>query len=157
MVSLKNSRGERYSIGQLGAQSGVNLETVRYYERVGLMPRPPRTRGGHRVYDGTHLKRLGFIRRSRELGFSLDEIRALLGLVDAGEYTCAEVRDLTLAHLEEVRRKIADLRRLERSLQGMADRCTGDKVPKCPIIDVLWRGLARDRRTARGTAAGLAK
>jgi MerR family mercuric resistance operon transcriptional regulator len=136
------------TIGQLAARTGVNLETVRYYERIGLMPVPRRTDGGHRVYDHAHLKRLGFIRRSRELGFSLEEIRSLLGLVDGGDYTCAEVRDLTLRHSADVRRRIADLRRLERSLKQMAAQCSGDTVPECPIIDVLWReaAAARDRR-----------
>jgi len=154
MAEIKDLRAERYSIGQLGDRAGVNLETVRYYERVGLMPKPPRTAGGHRVYYGTHLRRLGFIRRSRELGFSLQEVRVLLGLVDGGDYTCAEVRDLTLAHLADVRRKIADLKRLQRSLQGMAERCIGDRVPDCPIIDVLWKGIAQDRGGGgAGTAA----
>jgi len=153
MVVLKQSRAERYSIGQLGEQAGVNFETVRYYERIGLMPKPPRTSGGHRVYDRVHLKRLGFIRRSRELGFSLDEIRALLSLVDGGDYTCGEVRDLTLAHLAEVRGKIADLRRLERSLRAMADECTGDQVPECPVIDVLWEGMTRGQARGRTVPA----
>ena len=157
MAAIKVPRAERYSIGRLGARAGVNLETVRYYERIGLMARPPRTEGGHRVYDGTHLKRLGFIRRSRELGFSLAEVRALLGLVDGGNYTCAEVRTLTLAHLGEVRRRIADLRRLERSLDGMAERCTGEEVPECPIIDALWKGIARGSNAGRGAADGSAE
>jgi len=148
VAALKGSRAERYSIGQLGARAGAHLETVRYYERIGLMPGPPRSQGGHRVYDGAHLKRLGFIRRSRELGFSLDEIRALLGLVDRGDYTCDEVRDLTLAHLAEIRKKIADLRRLEWSLQRMAAQCSGDRVPECPVIDVLWDGIAQNWRAA---------
>jgi len=154
MAEIKDSRADGYTISQLGNWAGVNPETVRYYERVGLMPEPPRTAGGHRVYDGTHLRRLGFIRRSRELGFSLQEVCALLGLVDGGKYTCAEVRDLTLVHLADVRRKIADLKRLERSLKGMAERCTGDRVPDCPIIDVLWKGIAQDRGgRGAGTAA----
>lgn len=129
-----------YSIGQLAGHTGVHLETIRYYERIGLMPAPPRTRGGHRAYDWNHLKRLGFIRRSRELGFSIEEIRTLLRLVDGGNYTCAEVRDITLEHSVEVRHKIADLRRLDRNLREMAAKCTGDTVPECPIVDVLWRG-----------------
>lgn len=141
-------RHERLTIGRLAERSGVNLETVRYYERIGIMPEPLRTDGGHRVYKHEHLKRLGFIRRSRELGFSLEEIRSLLALVDGGDYTCAEVRDLTLQHSAEVHRKIADLRRLERSLKRMAAQCSGDTVPECPIIDVLWREAAasHDRR-----------
>lgn len=140
MEAVSQQRAAGYSIGQLAERTGVNLETVRYYERIGLMPVPPRTEGGHRVYDRTHLKRLGFVRRSRELGFSMQEIRALLRLVDGGNYTCAEVRDITLEHSVEVQRKIADLRRLDQSLKEMAAKCTGDTVPECPIVDVLWKG-----------------
>lgn len=130
---------------ELAKRTGCNLETIRYYEKIGLMPEPPRTAGGYRAYDGEHLKRLAFIRRSRELGFSLDEIRSLLRLVDGGDYTCSEVRDMTLEHCAEVRRKIADLRRLERSLKEMAAQCSGNTVPKCPIIDVLWRDASDAR------------
>src|SRR3546814_908405 len=79
-----------YGIGTLSGRTGVNIETIRYYERIGVMPKPPRSVGGQRVYDAGHLKRLAFIRRSRELGFSLDEIRALLRLVDGGDYPCGE-------------------------------------------------------------------
>ena len=125
---------------ELARLTGCNLETIRYYERIGLMPAPPRTRGGHRAYDWDHLKRLGFIRRSRELGFSIEEIRTLLRLVDGGNYTCADVRDITLEHSVEVRHKIADLRWLDRNSREMAAKCTGDTVPECPIVDVLWRG-----------------
>ena len=139
------------TIGRLAQSSGVNLETIRYYERIGLMPAPRRTEGGHRVYDRTHVRRLGFIRRSRELGFSLNEIRTLLSLVDGGDYTCAEVRDMTLRHLADIRSKITDLRRLERSLRDMAAQCSGDTVPECPIIDVLWREPSRVRLEARAT------
>lgn len=131
---------------ELAKRTGCNLETIRYYEKIGLMPEPPRTAGGYRAYHGEHLKRLAFIRRSRELGFSLDEIRSLLRLVDGGDYTCAEVRDMTLRHSDDVRRKIADLRRLERSLKQMAAQCSGDTVPKCPIIDVLWREASNPGR-----------
>ena len=124
---------------ELASRAGCNLETIRYYEKIGLMPEPPRTAGGYRAYDREHLKRLAFIRRSRELGFSLEEIRSLLRLVDGGDYTCSEVRDMTLAHCAEVHRKITDLRRLERSLKDMAAQCSGNRVPACPVIDVLWR------------------
>ena len=80
-----------FGIGELSQRTGVNIETVRYYEKIDLLPRPPRTEGGHRVYSGTHLKRLVFIRRSRELGFTLDEIRNLLGMFE-GVYACGEVQ-----------------------------------------------------------------
>ena len=122
--------------GELARQAGCNSETVRYYERVGLLPEPPRSAGGHRLYANDHLRRLIFIRRSRELGFTIDEIRNLLGLVEGG-YTCGEVRDATQAHLESIRRKIADLRKMERTLAGTASRCEGGTVPDCPVIDAL--------------------
>ncbi len=128
------------SIGQLSTLTGVNIETIRYYERNGVMPRPPRTAGGRRTYDETFVKRLSFVSRSRQLGFSLDEIRSLLALVDDHEYTCAHVRELTLRHAAEARRKIADLRKLERTLKDMAAQCHGDRVPECPIVDALLEG-----------------
>jgi MerR family mercuric resistance operon transcriptional regulator len=124
-------------IGKLSDRTGVNIETIRYYERIGLLPSPPRTHGRHRSYDAGHLQRLTFIRRSRELGFSLDDIRALLAVVDSGDLTCATARELTLRHLADVRGKIASLKRLERALKQMSDACTPGRQPSCPIIDVL--------------------
>ena len=84
------------------------------------------------------MKRLSFVRRARALGFTLNEVRALLRLVDGGDYTCAEAESLTLAHLDDVRRKIADLRKLERVLKDMASQCDGGTVPECPVIDALF-------------------
>lgn len=127
-----------YSRGLLAKQSGVNAETVRYYEKIGLLPEPPRSKGGHRVYDQTHLQRLSFIRRGRELGFSLEEIQGLLDLVDTGHYTCAEVRNRTIIHLDDVQQKIRDLKKMERILEGMVAECEGATVPDCPIIDALF-------------------
>ena len=86
------------TIGKLSSQTGVNIETIRYYEKEGILPAPPRTEGGHRLYAEEHLKRLMFVRRSRELGFSLDEIRTMLDMVDGGNLTCAEVKNITLKH-----------------------------------------------------------
>jgi MerR family mercuric resistance operon transcriptional regulator len=140
MPSITSSRGPALTIGVLSRRTGVNIETIRFYERVGILPKPPRSAGGHRIYDQSHLMRLSFVRRSRELGFSLDEIRGLLQLVDGGRYTCAEVRAITLDHLADVRRKIADLRRLERTLTDVAGKCRGGKVPECPIIEALFDG-----------------
>jgi len=130
-------RAAGLTIGALSRRTGCNIETIRFYEKRGLVPVPPRTEGGHRVYGGEHLRRLGFIRRSRELGFALDEIRALLRLVD-GHHTCAEVQAVVLEHLASVRQKITDLQRLERTLSEVADRCTGDAVPECPIVEALF-------------------
>jgi MerR family mercuric resistance operon transcriptional regulator len=123
--------------GELAQRSGCNIETVRFYERLGLLPPPPRTAGGHRDYALEHLKRLTFIRRSRGLGFTLDEVRSLLTLVDGSDWTCAEVKAMTLEHLADIRRKIADLERLARILDDMAAQCEGGAVPECPIVDAL--------------------
>jgi MerR family mercuric resistance operon transcriptional regulator len=126
--------------GELAQRSGCNIETVRFYEKRGFLPPPPRTAGGHRHYAPEHLKRLTFIRRSRELGFTLDEVRSLLTLVDGSDWTCAEVRAMTLEHLADVRRKIADLERIARVLQDMAAQCDGGAVPACPVIEALSQG-----------------
>jgi MerR family mercuric resistance operon transcriptional regulator len=122
----------------MSRKTGVNIETIRYYERIGVMPRPIRTEGGHRAYNADQLKRLAFIKRSRELGFSLAEVRALLDLVDTGTYTCSEVHEMTTKHLAAVRKKIADLRRMESVLKDMAAECSQGDVPECPIIDALF-------------------
>ena len=126
------------SRGALARSSGVNGETIRYYEKIGLMPHPIRSSGGHRIYDESHLKRLSFIRRTRELGFTLKETRALLELVDGGEYTCAEVRDRTVVHLNDVAQKIRDLQKMQRTLDTMVSKCDGGLVPECPIVDQLF-------------------
>ena len=126
------------SIGKLSKQSGVNIETIRYYEKIGVMPAPGRSAGGFRIYGPDHLKRLSFVRRGRQLGFSLDEIRNLLRLVDGHGHTCAEVHALMLSHLAEIRRKLRDLRRLQRAMVEMAARCSGESVPECPIVDALF-------------------
>ncbi len=128
---------QHFGIGALSTRTGVNIETIRYYEREGLLPHPPRTAGGHRSYSEDHLKRLTFIRRSRELGFSIADIRGLLALVDGRSYTCGEVKALTLEHAESVRRKIFDLQRMEKMLVEIASGCEGGTVPDCPIIDTL--------------------
>jgi MerR family mercuric resistance operon transcriptional regulator len=128
-----------FTIGSLSRDTGCNIETIRYYERIGLMPKPPRSKGGHRLYEKDHLKRLSFIRRSRDLGFTLEEVRGLLRMIDGHDYTCDEVKVLTLNHLQEVQQKIADLRRLERVLKTMAAECEGGNIPDCPIIDALYR------------------
>jgi MerR family mercuric resistance operon transcriptional regulator len=131
---------QHFSIGDLSKRTGVNIETIRYYEKIEIMPVPPRTRGGHRSYGAEHAKRLLFISRSRSLGFSLQEIRSLLGIADGHDITCADVRKLTLRHAEEARRKIADLKKLERTLRDMAAQCHGNRAPDCPIVDTLFDG-----------------
>ncbi len=138
MSSITVSRGPALTIGALSKRTGANIETIRFYERIGILPKPPRSAGGHRIYSHDQLMRLGFVRRSRELGFSLDEVRGLLQLVDGGRYTCSEIKAITLDHLADVRRKIADLRRLEQTLAAVAGKCRGGKVPDCPVIEALF-------------------
>jgi MerR family transcriptional regulator, mercuric resistance operon regulatory protein len=112
---------------------------VRYYEKVGLLPTPPRTPGGHRSYDPAHVRRLRFILRARELGFSLEEIRELLRLAEERERPCAEVSTVAAAHLADVRSKIADLKRMERVLKDVVAQCGDGTLPECPLIETLFR------------------
>lgn len=132
-----DTSGKRLYRAALARQTSCNLETIRYYEKVGMMPEPPRTDAGYRVYDDRHVERLRFILRARELGFSLDDIRGLLALVDRGTQTCAEVKERTERHLADVREKIADLKRVERVLAETAAQCSGDEVPDCPVLEAL--------------------
>lgn len=133
-------------IGALSKRTGCHIETIRYYERIGLMPPAARSDGGHRLYGESQGRRLGFIRRTRELGFTLDQVRTLLTLVDGGRYTCAQVKHITVHHLDEVHRKIADLRKIERVLREMAAQCDGGTVPKCAVIDALFEQAYTRRR-----------
>ena len=141
-ANRKSSTETPLSRGEVAARAGCNIETVRYYEQVGLLPAPPRSEGGHRLYREGLVRRLLFIRRARALGFTLDEIRGLLRLVDGGSFTCAQVEQMARDHIREIRRKIADLRQLATALQTMAAQCGGGEVPECPIIDALFE--ARD-------------
>jgi len=123
--------------GALARATGCNLETIRYYETIGVMPDPPRDPNGYRSYGEDHVSRLRFITRARALGFSLDEIKGLLSLVDSHSQTCTEVEGVAAAHLRDVRDKIANLRRIEKALSATLAQCSGSNVPACPILDVL--------------------
>lgn len=131
-------RKHEVTIGALARMAGCRVETVRFYERAGLMPDPLRSEGGHRLYDREHLKRIVFIRRARKLGFTLREVGGLLALVDSGTYKCDQIKSRTLQHQPEIRCKIADLRRLERTLDKIAARCAGGEGQDCPILDALF-------------------
>ena len=130
-------KGSHLTIGELGRRTDTKVETIRYYEQVGLLPAPTRTPGNYRAYDTAHLKRLSFIRRSRELGFSIDQIRALLDLADQRERSCEAVDIIAKQHRGEVDRKIADLRALRRELDSMIDQCRHGTVAECRIIESL--------------------
>ncbi len=137
-------------IGELSKQSGTLVETIRYYEQVGLMPAPPRTQAGYRAYRPEHLQRLIFLRRSRELGFSIEEIRSLLRLAEQRSQSCTTVTRVATQHLDAVRTKVADLRRLERGLRILIDSCAGGQIADCKILDALTRVSANREGQPRG-------
>ena len=124
--------------GILAKITGCNIETIRYYEDIDLLGAIDRTSSGHRLYSPDDQARLRFILRARELGFSIAELRDLLGLVDSHNYSCGEVLQLTSNHLVSVRQKIADLKKLERTLANISAQCEGGDVPDCPIVDTLF-------------------
>jgi len=115
----------------------VHIETIRYYERIKMLTAPPRTAGGRRVYSERDRRTLGFIRRARDLGFNLDEIRALLDLDGSGRASCAEVREIASGHLAKVRAKLADLARLEAVLSETVGQCAANISPVCPVLGIL--------------------
>jgi len=121
----------------LADATGCNLETIRYYENIGIMPDPPRTAKGFRIYDNDLVRRLRFVMRMRGLGFSLKEVRGFLTLIDGGTQSCAQVLERTQTHLANVRAKIDDLQRIERALAETAAQCSGRDVPDCPVLDAL--------------------
>jgi Cu(I)-responsive transcriptional regulator len=125
------------AIGELGRRTGTKVETIRFYERIGLLAAPLRTAGNYRAYGPEHLSRLSFIRRSRDLGFSLDQVRALLDLSDDRSRSCQAVDAIAAQHLAEVDRKIADLQALRRELASMIDQCRCGTVAECRIIEAL--------------------
>jgi MerR family mercuric resistance operon transcriptional regulator len=133
----------RLPIGVLSKRTGCNIETIRYYEKIGLLAAPTRSAGGHRMYGTGHLMRLNFIRRARDLGFTLDDIRALLRLAGERDRSCGEARDLAAGHLADVEAKIADLKKMARVLKEMVARCADGTLPECPLIEVLFSSAPR--------------
>lgn len=127
-----------YSRGQLARATGVKGETIRYYETCGLLNAPARSAGGHRIYTEGHAGQLKFIRRCRELGFAISEIDGLLGLVVAQEKSCEQVRRATETHLSDVKNKIKDLRKMERTLKELIGQCDANSSPACPVIEALY-------------------
>lgn len=136
MSPVTISRARNFPIGELSRRTGVNIETIRYYERIGMLESVARTPAGRRAFSKADARRLSFVRRARELGFSLGEIRALLAL-EAQSDSCAEVRKIADRHLHEVRSKIADLRRLESILAETVARCADESSSACPVLDML--------------------
>ncbi len=131
---------ETLTTGQLAKQANVNLETIRYYERRGLLPEPPRNDSGHRRYPLDALRRTDFIKRTQSLGFSLKEISDLLSLKVGTGTTCADVKIHVEAKIKDVQEKIADLKEIEQALRRLADKCSGKgPIGQCPILEGLDR------------------
>lgn len=123
--------------GDLARRTGVNAETIRYFERIGVLATPQRTKAGHRAYDQNHVRALSFIRKAKGLGFSSAEVRAIVGLGGPGKANCGDVREIAAHHLEHVRNKIADLVEIERLLAMTIDRCSGRPDAECAVIDMI--------------------
>ena len=129
---------ESFSIGRLADLTGCRVVTIRYYEQIGILPEPDRSGGGHRVYDRSHLERLSFIRKARELGFPLEAVRSLLELAERrDDASCEAVDSIATARLAEVKAKIADLKALEGTLECLLSQCRHTTVDECLILDAF--------------------
>jgi Cu(I)-responsive transcriptional regulator len=126
-----------FTIGGLARETATKAETIRYYERINLLPAPGRTDGNYRIYNAEHLSRLTFIRRARDLGFSIEQVREILTLADDQNRSCAGVDAIARQHLAEVERKIADLHSMQRELSTIIDRCARNVIADCRIIEAL--------------------
>lgn len=124
-------------IGELARATTTKVETIRFYEKIGLLAEPGRTDGNYRVYGREHLARLSFVRRARDLGFTLDQVRALLALSDDRDRPCGAVDAVARQHLGEIDRKIADLRALRRELDDLISQCGQGSISTCRIIEAL--------------------
>ncbi|CAN5236175.1 helix-turn-helix domain-containing protein [soil metagenome] len=128
-------------IGDLSKATTTKVETIRYYENIGLLPAPSRTTGNYRSYAPEHLARLSFIRRARELGFTLDQVRNLLDLSDEKQRSCESVDAIAREHLRQVDRKISDLKALRAELDSVINQCSCGTIADCRIIDALAPAL----------------
>lgn len=138
------ANAKRITRGELARRTGVNIETIRYFENIGVLAAPDRTEGGHRIYNEGHVRTLGFVRRARNLGFTPKEIRAILALGGPGEARCDEVRQIAQHHLATVRAKLADLTELERLLAGTVQDCSGESEPNCAVVDFIEESSAAE-------------
>ena len=124
-------------IGTLAASCNCPAETIRYYEKIGLLPKPLRTANGYRSYDERHQKWLQFVLRSRALGFTQDEVRRLSNIADQSQPVCADVHQLLVEHIVDVRKKLLDLKRMEKALARLKSKCQDGTLNDCPVIDEL--------------------
>jgi MerR family mercuric resistance operon transcriptional regulator len=137
-MPITKTRTGNYTTGELAKLAGVHLENIRYFERIGMIPAARRGANGRRQFGADHHRRLVFIRRARELGFSQDEVRALLRLADGSPRRCAEVKAIADAHVGAIRRKVAALKKMEKILATVSADCDSGRTADCPVIDVLF-------------------
>jgi Cu(I)-responsive transcriptional regulator len=137
------------TIGQLGAAAKTKVETIRYYERIGLLPKPRRTDGNYRSFAPEHISQLAFIRRARELGFSIENVRELLNLAGERNTSCAEIDRIARRHLATVETKISSLKRLRDELHDTIEACSGGRVAECKIVKSLSPDYQRSQTVAR--------
>jgi MerR family mercuric resistance operon transcriptional regulator len=123
----------------LARRAGCNLETIRYYEKIGIMPEPARTEAGHRIYHDPDQRRLTLVLRLRDLGFSIEELREVLSLIDSDTITCGEVETITLDHIDVIKAKIRDLKVILKTLQDLVKKCDGGDTPDCGALTELFR------------------
>lgn len=126
-----------FTIGHLARATGAKAEMIRYYERIGIMPEPARSGGNYRVYSEDHARRLAFVRRCRDLGFTLEQVRDLLRLSDQRDRPCDEVDAIARQHLAAVESKIGDLSRLAQELRHISSQCRGGAISDCRVIEAL--------------------
>jgi len=142
----------KFKIGALAKQTGTNVPTIRYYEEIGLLRPADRQAGGQRVYDDADVKRLTFIRRCRDFGFPIEQVRSLVGLVQDPQSSCMHARDMAEAHLATVRAKLAELKALERGIAAFVVNCdascAGGPGPDCVILDELAGGPCNSQTCA---------
>jgi Cu(I)-responsive transcriptional regulator len=125
------------NIGELARATDTKPETIRYYERIGLLPAPPRTAGNYRDYSAAHVSRLTFTRRARSLGFAIEQIRALLNLADHKQQSCEAVDAIAREHLTDVKQKLTDLAALRRELESLIGQCRHGTIAECRILEAL--------------------
>lgn len=132
------------NIGEASSKSGISAKMIRYYEQIGLLTRPSRSQAGYRIYGAVELRTLGFIRRARDLGFSVNDTRELLALWQDRSRSSAEVKQIARAHIAALKAKADALQEMAQALRHLTDHCYGDQRPECPILDAL------DHSTATG-------
>jgi Cu(I)-responsive transcriptional regulator len=125
------------TIGEVARATGTQAETIRYYERIGLLPAPLRTAARYRIYDRSDVSRLAFVKRSRDLGFTIEEVRVLLALAQDADRDCKEVDAIARRHLTDVEGRIGDLQRLAKELRRLIGQCQGGNISECRIVEAL--------------------